>query len=489
MRAINILFITAGLTPTRAASNSYQEALFEGLAARGNQVVCLCSAGVRLRPGVAWTCDQHEPYKRYTVFNGAVYPALYSQGGVGARRPLRDVHSRSALRRAIIDIVRLERPDLVNIQSLFGLPFDVVDEIRQQDIPVVFTAHDYFALCPTAHLFLLEERPCRLPAAELICHQCCEKSPSYKGFWLSYQLDQLAERFSSVPMLRNIIWRLRNLIKRLDGSMSLGRSGPEPYRTRRREAISFLQRLDLIHCISHRQSQVLQEICGPLANIRVLPLMPPTINTIARVPRRGGFGKATSFVALNVNGAYKGCRLLETVFRKMADTPYDYELHIYGNHDPGPQISSVFYHGRYHASDLNRIAASTDFCIVPSVCDETLGFVGLEMLSRGVPVIASSRSGLAEFIVPGENGYVFDPDTPEPMTLLLTRLLESPSPEDLRDAGITLPPSIKVFPDHLSDIEALFRVALGQPTAELNRLSCGSKSNVAEPGVSVAVKR
>src|SRR5262249_3722766 len=128
------------------------------------------------------------------------------------------------------------------------------------------------------------------------------------------------------------------------------------------------------------------------------------------------------------------------------------------------KIRSVVYHGRYCELDLDRIAASADFLIIPSVCDETLGFVGLEMLSRGVPVLASSRAGMNEFVIPGENGYVFDPDKPKALSSLIADLLQSPSARCLRTAGITLPPSIKAFPDHLSDIETLFRIAAGPST-------------------------
>ena len=352
----------------------------------------------------------------------------------------------------------------MNIQSLFGLPFEVVEKIRYRGTPVVFTAHDYFAVCPTAHLFLLEERPCRLPAAELICHQCCEKSPSYKGFWLSYQLDRFAESFASVPMIRNNVWRLRNLVKRLDRSAPLGRSGPEAYRTRRREAVSFLQRLDLIHCISHRQAEVLQEICGPLPNIRVLPLIPPTIKTIAPIVRRRAVGDPVKFVALNVSAPQKGARLLEAVFRQLAETESDYELHIYGNYSPGPEIRSVVYHGRYRESDLDRISADADFCIVPSVCDETLGFVGLEMLSRGVPVIASSRAGVSEFVVPDQNGYVFDPDSPASLLALLRGLLTQQCSLEHSPANVPHAAILKTFSEHLIDMERLLLGAFYEPS-------------------------
>jgi len=437
----------------------------EELAARGHGVVCLCTAAVSSKLsklGVTWTFDQQNPYRCYTISNAGVYPALYSQGGVGTKTPLRDVHAPPNLRRIVLQILRREQPDVVNIQSLFGSPFELVDEIRQAGVPIVFTAHDYFALCPTAHLFLLQERPCRLPAAELICHQCCEKTPSYGAFWVCCQLDRLAQRFASFSVIRNNIWRLRNLIKRVD--RITGKSEPQAYQTRRRAAVRFLQRIDVIHCISQRQAEVMQEICGPLPNIRVLPLMPPAVRMVMPILPRSAIGEPVSFVALNVSAPHKGAQLLEAVFRQLAQTENNYELHIYGNDTSGPEIRSVIYHGRYKQSDLDGIAAKADFCIVPSVCDETLGFVGLEMLARGVPVIASVRSGLSEFIEPGKNGYIFDSASPTPLTSLVGRLLRSKAAAELPATTQYITPSLKTFPDHVSDIETLLVSAIKRPT-------------------------
>jgi len=53
---MKILFIIAGITTGHGVLNSYQEALIEGIAARGHQVVCLCTAGVKLQLGVSWVC-------------------------------------------------------------------------------------------------------------------------------------------------------------------------------------------------------------------------------------------------------------------------------------------------------------------------------------------------------------------------------------------------------------------------------------------------
>ncbi len=316
---MKILFITAGIVPARGVSNSYQESLMEGIVARGRQVACVCMAEVNSRPGMSWTCSQQEPYPRYDLFNAGIYPARYSQGGVGSHRPLRDVHAPSALRRVILEIIGREQPDVISIQSLFGFPFDLIDQIKKEGIPVMFTAHDYFMLCPTAHLFLPEEQPCRLPEDKLVCHQCCAESPSYNAFRLSWQLDRLANNFSSRPLIRQCLWRARNAVKRVDGLMSRP-AHPRDYSARRRQAVEILKRIDVLHCISRHQAKVFQEICGVLTNIRILPLMPPTIEKLTPVTRIKDEKRNVSFVALNVNGAYKGVKLLESAFKKLAGT-------------------------------------------------------------------------------------------------------------------------------------------------------------------------
>src|SRR4029077_16113030 len=116
-------------------------------------------------------------------------------------------------------------------------------------------------------------------------------------------------------------------------------------------------------------------------------------------------------------------------------------------------IRSLFYHGRYRSSDLDRIAASADFCIVPSLGDETLGFTGLEMLARGVPILASTRAGVCEFVVPGGNGYIFAPTSSETLVSLIVDILQSRSPAKLRMVRQPLSPSIKVFRDHVGDMK------------------------------------
>ncbi len=86
------------------------------------------------------------------------------------------------------------------------------------------------------------------------------------------------------------------------------------------------------------------------------------------------------------------------------------------------------------------------------------------MLARGVPVIASVRSGLSEFIEPGKNGYIFDSASPTPLTSLVGRLLRSKAAAELPATTQYITPSLKTFPDHVSDIETLLVSAIKRPT-------------------------
>jgi glycosyltransferase involved in cell wall biosynthesis len=62
---------------------------------------------------------------------------------------------------------------------------------------------------------------------------------------------------------------------------------------------------------------------------------------------------------------------------------------------------------------------SVDVTVVPSLWHEPLARVIFESFAHGVPVIASSRGGSPELVVPGRTGWLFDPDEPKGLELAL----------------------------------------------------------------------
>ena len=59
--------------------------------------------------------------------------------------------------------------------------------------------------------------------------------------------------------------------------------------------------------------------------------------------------------------------------------------------------------------EVLALLQQTSVFVFPSLWPETLGIVGIEALSQGVPVVASDVGGVREWCVEGETGYVVPP--------------------------------------------------------------------------------
>jgi glycosyltransferase involved in cell wall biosynthesis len=82
----------------------------------------------------------------------------------------------------------------------------------------------------------------------------------------------------------------------------------------------------------------------------------------------------------------------------------------------------VTFTGFLHGEDLATAFASADVFAMPSAT-ETLGFVVLEALSSGLPVVAANAGGIPDLVRDGENGILFDPDRPENAAKAIAELI------------------------------------------------------------------
>jgi glycosyltransferase involved in cell wall biosynthesis len=76
--------------------------------------------------------------------------------------------------------------------------------------------------------------------------------------------------------------------------------------------------------------------------------------------------------------------------------------------------------------DVQAILAASDVFVFPSVWDEALGYVLLEAMAMGVPIVASRVGGIPEVIRDGENGLLVPPRDVGAMTQAIARLLDDP---------------------------------------------------------------
>lgn len=118
---------------------------------------------------------------------------------------------------------------------------------------------------------------------------------------------------------------------------------------------------------------------------------------------------------------------VETLAWVLDENP-DARLALVGDGPARARLERVFrgapvhFAGFLRGTELAAAFASADVFLMPSTT-ETLGFVVLEAMSAGTPVVAANAGGIPDLVAHGENGILYDPsrlDGPvEPVRQLL----------------------------------------------------------------------
>jgi glycosyltransferase involved in cell wall biosynthesis len=86
----------------------------------------------------------------------------------------------------------------------------------------------------------------------------------------------------------------------------------------------------------------------------------------------------------------------------------------------------VHFVGALTGEELAAAYASADVFVMPSTT-ETLGFVALEAMASGLPVVAADAGGVRDLVAHEETGFLFDPAESKGALEPIRRLLGSPA--------------------------------------------------------------
>lgn len=92
-------------------------------------------------------------------------------------------------------------------------------------------------------------------------------------------------------------------------------------------------------------------------------------------------------------------------------------------------IRNVEFKGFVSLEDKARYYASCDLACVPSTGNESFGYVVVEPMAAGKPVVATNIPGYASVVTSGHDGILVEPSDPQALALGLVRVL---SDRDLR---------------------------------------------------------
>jgi glycosyltransferase involved in cell wall biosynthesis len=127
---------------------------------------------------------------------------------------------------------------------------------------------------------------------------------------------------------------------------------------------------------------------------------PPTITYLGRIASNKGheyFVEALGLLPNSVRGVMVG---------SISDAAAESLQQLAAKHGCDERLE---LHGWASRSEVVDLMDRTSVFIFPSLWPETLGIVGVEALSRGVPVVASDVGGVREWCHDGETGYVVPP--------------------------------------------------------------------------------
>jgi glycosyltransferase involved in cell wall biosynthesis len=370
-------------------------------------------------------CGRHYPLlaprvRRWRRRGRTMYELLSSPVAVGTadrgtREPEHELED-ATVERLFRDVLAEARPDVVHVQELAGLPSSLLAIPSERGVPVTMTLHDYLTVCPVVKLFDVEQDVCRRIDPAPVCVQCCRDAPLGNGeavrLTLRYHREQLARR---VPVVGRVPGPGK--LRRRSGAEEAAPAPAEalrvePFRRRRAANVERLNRVDLLLAVSPRV-QAMYEGLG-VHGIETLGLTLSHLRSLT--PKRiQAPGKPIRFVTLNgCASAAKGAHVVTGALDRLEQrglTRHDLTIGVAGHVDLGAKdrlLASPLVHliGDYMPETLDSLLDRYDVGIVPSLWEETFGFVGLEMLAKGLPLIGNERGGVAEYTRDGETGWL-----------------------------------------------------------------------------------
>ena len=118
----------------------------------------------------------------------------------------------------------------------------------------------------------------------------------------------------------------------------------------------------------------------------------------------------------------------------------------------------VTFIGKVPQEKMPEFYSTIDVLMAPSIWPESFGLVTREAAAAGVWVVASNKGAIAEDLVPGINGDVFNPDNFDELVEILERIDREPQPyQQLVSADV----HVRVTEEQVKEMEVIYQSILG----------------------------
>ena len=381
--------------------------------------------------------SERDGIQRYEVVN----PPVVVGGGFGTAYPAAELDhplGDAMFARALDEF----RPEVVHVHEMLGMPTSVWAQARERGIPVALSMHDYGILCPTLKLYDATENNCKRVEPGEMCVVCCRHAPtSQQGLVddsMFYEETRFLEwsRLKYIPRPRPAVDAVRRTNARVmewwrdrgggvpDVTREPDQATPEPeanpfatpaaYDERRRVNVARLNELDLVIAISQRVYDIARSLGVSEERMRMKHI---TLAHIDAIPAReqAPIEGPVRFITLAGCASHeKGTMVILGALERLKEMgfgPDDFHLSIYGYleqraSDALPGFPAASWEGFYGPEHMHDLFAREHVGIVSSIWEEAYGFVGVEMIAGGLPVIGNEVGGVTDYVLDGETGWL-----------------------------------------------------------------------------------
>ncbi len=346
------------------------------------------------------------------------------------------------------NLLKTIKPEMVHIGHLNHLSSSLMTEIAKQNIPIVYTLHDYWLMCPRGQF--IQRNSSKDEELWALCEgqsdQKCAKK-CYAGYFsgaieeesmdLNYWTDWVARRMEHIhDMLQYVSYFIapsRYLYKRYVEEFGL----PED------KLIYIDYGFDLKR----------------LQNRKRIPNEPFTFGYIGtHIPAKGiqhlisAFGLLTGNCALRIWGRPNAQNT--NALRSIAAAI------------PLQNQQSIEWLSEYkNECIVDEVFNFVDCIVVPSIWVENSPLVIHEALQLKVPVITANVGGMSEYVQHEKNGLTFEHRNVESLAIQMQRLVDNPTLAQQLGARGYLQSTNGNIPDlaaHVDEVEKIYQRALNK---------------------------
>jgi glycosyltransferase involved in cell wall biosynthesis/MoaA/NifB/PqqE/SkfB family radical SAM enzyme len=334
------------------------------------------------------------------------------------------------------------QPDIVHVGHLNHLSTSLLSEAASREIPIVYTLHDYWVMCPRGQFMqTFPEDPDNLWAAcdgqeDRKCAERCYSryfsgSPGERDVDMSYWTQWVARRMRHIREMTDLV----------DLFVAPAQYLLERYRKDFGLPAAKLKYLD--YGFDQARSEGRSRASGE----------PMTFGYIGtHIPAKGihdlirAFGQVRGDAVLRIWGRHRG-----------QDTD---ALKALASELPGGLADRVEWMPEYRNQAIVRdVFDKVDAIVVPSVWVENSPLVIHEAQQARVPVITANTGGMGEYVQHEVNGLLFEHRSHDALAQQMQRLIDEPGLLDrLGQRGYLFSETGHIPPidDHVREIEALY---------------------------------